>query len=280
MAFSTPENPLQFLLRQSGSDLELQRVSRSQPPQARTASLYVGRVFRGEKRVFITVTSGPQRTSIYVDGALVETSREFRLASNDCEGQLVVGDAPLENNSWSGQLRGIAIYHQELTAGQVFRHYETWAARGRPELSENERSVALYLFDEHGGRVVHNHVSSGIDLYIPERYLVLHQVFLKPLWEEFELSWGYLRHVLINIAGFIPLGFFFCAYFSSARQVKRAALATIMLGASVSLTIEILQAYLPTRYSGMTDVVTNTLGTCAGVILYRSKAARTLFAKI
>lgn len=147
LAFSTPENPLQFLLRQSGSDLELQRVSRSQPPQARTASLYVGGVFRAEKRVFITVTSGPQRTSIYVNGALLETSREFRFAGNDCTGQLVVGDAPLENNSWSGLLRGIAIYHRELTAGQVFRHYETWAARGRPELSENERSVVLYLFD-------------------------------------------------------------------------------------------------------------------------------------
>jgi hypothetical protein len=227
LAFSTPENPLQFSLRQSGADLELQRDSRSQPQQARTARLYVGHVFRGEKRVFITVTSGPQGTSIYVEGALVRTSREFRLARNDCTGQLVVGDAPLENDNWSGQLRGLAIYNRELTARQVFRHYETWAAMGRPEVSENERSVALYLFDEHVGSVVHNHVSSGIDLYIPERYLILHQIFLKPLWKEFELSWDYLEDVLTNIAGFIPLGFFFAPtsrqhYKSSGQHSPRS----------------------------------------------------------
>src|SRR5271157_1825691 len=241
LAFSTPEHPLQFSLRQSGADLELQRGSRSQPHQARTR-LYVGHVFPGEGRVFITVTSGPQGTSIYVDGALVTMSREFRLAGNDCTGQLVVGDSTLETNHWFGQLRGLAIYPLELTAGQLFQHYETWAAMGRPEVSENERSVALYLFDEHWGRAVHNHVSSGIDLYTPERYLLLHQILLKPPWKEFELSWGYLKDVLINIADFIPLGFFFCVYFSSARQVKRAALATIMMGETVSLTIEILQA--------------------------------------
>jgi VanZ family protein len=280
LAFSTPENPLQFMLRQSEADLELQRESGNQPPQAPTTSLYVDDVFRGAKRVFITVTSGPQETSVYLDGTLAKTSRGFRLARNDCTGQLVVGDSPLESHNWSGQLWGLAIYSRELTAGQVFRHYETWAARGRPEISENERVVALYLFDEHGGRVVHNRVSSGIDLHIPERYLIWHQIFLERPWQEFKPSRGYLKDVLINIAGFIPLGFFFCAYFSSAPQVKRAALATIILGGTVSLTIEVLQAYLPTRYSGMTDLVTNTLGTCLGVILYQCKAARILLAKV
>jgi VanZ family protein len=272
LAFSTPENPLQFSLRQSGPDLELQRDSRSQPYQARTAKLEVGHVFREAKRVFLTVTSGPQGTLIYVDGTLVRTSREFRLAGNDCTGQLVVGDSPLESDNWSGQLRGLAIYNRQLTGEQVFRHYETWAAMGRPEVSEDERSVALYLFDEDGGRVVHNHAGSGIDLYIPERYLILHQVLLKPPWKEFEPSLGYLKDVLINIAGFIPFGFFFCAYFSAAGRLKRAALATIILGATLSLAIEILQAYLPTRYSGMTDIVTNTFGTWIGALAYWARA--------
>jgi glycopeptide antibiotics resistance protein len=58
-----------------------------------------------------------------------------------------------------------------------------------------------------------------------------------------------------------------------AKQMSRPALVTIIFGAAVSFTIEALQAYLPTRDSGMTDIITNTLGTGLGVVLYHWKAA-------
>jgi glycopeptide antibiotics resistance protein len=140
--------------------------------------------------------------------------------------------------------------------------------------------VALYLFDEHAGPVIHNQVPSGTGMYIPDRYQVLDEVFLKPFWEEFYPRWSYCRDVLINIIGFIPFGFLFCAYLSLAGRIKKPALVTILLGFMVSLTIESLQAYLPTRDSGTTDLITNTLGTCLGVWLYRLNIWRVLFAKI
>ena len=57
-------------------------------------------------------------------------------------------------------------------------------------------------------------------------------------------------------------------------------MAAFILGGMVSLTIEILQVYLPTRGSDTTDVITNVLGTCVGVILYRGKIAQALFEKV
>jgi len=81
------------------------------------------------------------------------------------------------------------------------------------------------------------------------------------------LSWGYWKNLLKNIVGFIPLGFCFYPYVSVVRLYKHPALITVILGFAVSLTIEVLQAYLPTRDSGTTDLITNTLGTWIGALL-------------
>jgi VanZ family protein len=280
-AFYAPGKPRQFSLRQSISDLALQsdtRDGRYRPPITRL--FYVDDIFRRGKPLFVTVTAKGGQTSIYIDGAQARTAPNFPLSSQDFDGELVIANLPRLGNSWSGLLRGLAFYHQEISPAQVLHHYETWMEKGRPDVSENERAVALYLFDERAGRVIHNQVPSGADLYIPDRYLVLDQALLRPFWEEFRPTWDYWEDVLVNIAGFVPFGFLLCAYFSLAGRIKRPALVTILLGFTLSLTIESLQAFLPTRDSGTTDVITNTLGTCFGVWLYRLNSWRVLFARI
>ena len=115
-------------------------------------------------------------------------------------------------------------------------------------------------------------MDSQTGLLIPERFFVLHEQFLARPWDEYRPGWHYWKNVGINIAGFIPLGFFFCAYFSCfscLRGGNGAVAKTIALGFMVSLTIEVLQAFLPTRDSGMTDLITNTLGTALGVMVFR-----------
>ena len=280
-AFYAPGNPRQFSLNQSISDLALQSDIRDGRYRTLTTRLfYVGDIFRRGKPLFVTVTSKGGQTSVYIDGALARTARKFPLSSQDFDGELIIANSPRVDSSWSGVLRGLAFYDQEISPAQVLHHYETWKERGRPHVSGNERAVALYLFDERAGRVIHNQVPSGTDLYIPDRFLVLDQALLRPFWEEFRPAWSYWEDLLVNIAGFIPFGFLFCAYFSLAGRIRRPALVTILLGFTVSLTIESLQAFLPTRDSGTTDVITNTLGTCFGVWLYRLNHWRVLFARI
>jgi VanZ family protein len=279
-AFYAPGNPRQFALRQSISDLALQSNFRIGGYRTLTTRLYVDDVFRAGKPLFVTITAKGGWTSVYIDGALARTAPEFPLSSRDFDGALIIANSPRVGNTWSGLLRGLAFYDQEISPAQVSRHYETWVERGRPDISENERAVALYLFDERSGRVIHNHVPLGSDLYIPDRYLVLDQTYLRPFWLAYHPTWGYWSDVLINIAGFVPFGFLFCAYSALGGRVKRPALLTIFLGFTLSLTIESLQSFLPTRSSDMTDVITNTLGTCFGVWLYRLNFWRVLIPRV
>ena len=279
-SFYAPGNPRQFSLQQSISDLLLQTNIRDGRFRSRTTRLYVDDVFHQGKPFFVTVTSNGGRASVYIDGALVRAAPKFPLSSQDFDGELIVNGRPATWGALKGVFRGLAFYDQELSPAQVVHHYKTWTEEGRPDVSENEHAVALYLFNERAGSVIHNQVPSGTDLYIPQRFQIVDQFFLEPFWQEFEPSWSYVEDLLINIAGFIPLGFFFYAFFSLTGRIKRPALVTILLGFAVSLTIETLQSFLPTRDSGTTDLITNTSGTCLGVWLYRCDFWRAPIAKI
>jgi hypothetical protein len=184
LSFYTPENPLQFSLNQYFSTLVSQREI-----QSRQLRIGIDGVFRQIKPVFITITSSTQQTAMYVDGALASIFPQFQLGK-DLTGQLVIGTSPVANDTWRGQLLGLAIYHRELTAAEVLQHYATWTKQGRPELSGNERVIALYLFSERAGNIVHNAVQPAIDLHIPERFSLLQQPFLEPFWKEYKPGWN------------------------------------------------------------------------------------------
>ena len=269
LSFYTPGNLSHFSLRQSLTDLELQSRIRDDPQSTNSARLYVNNLFRRSGPVFVTITSGTHGTAVYANGVLARRAPRFQLPPQGFTGSLILGDSPGQPDNWSGQLLGLAIYRRELTAAQVLRHYETWTRLERPEISGEERNVALYLFNERAGNVVHDQAGSGVNLSIPEKYVVLDQIFLEPFWKEFNLSRSYWESAVKNIVGFIPFGFCFYACLS-AHKTRRTALVTVILGTLTSLTIEILQAYLPTRDSGTTDLFTNTFGTYLGVVACRT----------
>lgn len=267
--FYDSSNTRELSMRQDFTDLVLQRGVENPGRHKSQTQMRVADVFR-RRQAFITVTSDGQNTSIYIDGHWITTAPGFGLSISDLRGQLILANSPLRDSSWPGQVRGLAIYSSQLSLPQVVRHYENWTQRQAPTLIGPGRAIALYLFNEHRGRTVHNAIASGIDLEIPKHFLVVHQLLLEPPWQEFHTQRNYLRNCVLNVGFFVPLGFFFSLYFTLVCKVQRASLVAIILGGAVSVVIEVSQAYLPTRYSGITDIVTNTLGAAAGVALHRA----------
>ncbi len=267
LAFYWPDSHvIPFALRQSLGDLVLQRTNSDQLHDAKKVKVYVDDIFSHQKPVLITITSSQAGTMVYADGAVVKKLANFRLPRRDLTGQLILGNSPGTTHNWSGQLRRLAIYDRELSAGEVSEHAASWTNRD-PDVAPSQGTVALYLFREGNGNVVHNQVDSATDLLIPERFFVLNEKFLERPWDEYRDDWNYWKDIGVNVAGFIPFGFFFYAYFLRVRRAEHPAAVTIALGLALSLTIEVLQAFLPTRDSGMTDLITNTFGTALGAIL-------------
>ena len=178
LSFYTPGNPHPFSLRQSQVDLELKAGNR----------LYAANVFRRSGPVFLTVTTGVHGTKIYANGNPLGVASQFRLPPNAFAGRLILGDSPGQPDNWSGEMLGVAVYDSELPPARVQRHCQTWTRGTQPAISADDRNVALYLFDEREGSVVHNHAGAGIDVDIPRRYHVLDKVFLEPFWKEFSFS--------------------------------------------------------------------------------------------
>lgn len=78
---------------------------------------------------------------------------------------------------------------------------------------------------------------------------------------------SYVANLAVNVVGFIPVGFFICATLISLCRRRRSIGLSTLTGFLLSLSIEILQAYIPMRKSGTTDLITNTLGTLVGALL-------------
>jgi hypothetical protein len=109
------------------------------------------------------------------------------------------------------------------------------------------------------------------DLFIPPVFRAPVKPVLAPPWKVREYELSFWADVAVNILGFIPFGFTLSAWLRKHGRRKRlpVAVLVVLAGAGISFLIELLQVYLPTRDSSLTDFMNNTLGTYIGAWLYR-----------
>jgi hypothetical protein len=223
---------------------------------------------KGNKR-FVTITSGGDGTNIYVNDILLKSSPRFHLFSINEKpmGRILLGNSPKGNEYWTGSLLSLAIYDRVLPGEEVFKHFPQ-RFHG-PKGAGGEDPVSLYIFDEHSGALAHDSMG-GRHLIIPSRFEVLQKTILVPPWKDFRFTRFYFTDILTNILGFIPFGFFLSAYMQmrKLRSNFRILLLSVITTGCLSLLIELIQAYLPTRNSQLTDVIMNMVGAGLGAVLF------------
>jgi Concanavalin A-like lectin/glucanases superfamily/VanZ like family len=280
LAFEGERRDVPFRLQQDGSAFVVQRQNVDERGVRRTAEIRVEGSVSEREPVVLVVTFGPRETSIYVNGSLANTAQIMGSSINNFSGRLVLGNSPSASDSWTGQIVGLAIFGRQLTADEVAVRYSSRLKGEQTALVAIGSPVAAYPFNERTGQIIHSSIERAPDLSIPTSYLLLNPEFLTPPWRHFHSSFGYWADVAVNIGGFVPFGFCIYAYLSTLKKVKHSERITIGLGFITSLTIEVSQAFLPTRDSGINDLVTNTLGTVIGIMVFRYVWASALGAAV
>ena len=253
---------------------------------------WLNKTFVKGQRRFLTITSDRDSTTIYLDGKKAKTFQDYSLTLNreqNPEYQVVIGNDPSGLKPWTGELLGLAIYNQALSPEQASEHFEKWKSESALSLLKEKDIIALYPMDEQGGKTIHNVVSDRYNLLIPDKFKILKKNFLQLSCNALKLDSSTLRDVAINILGFIPLGYFLFVYIFSIQTLKtpswRLIILAILGGIALSFIIEILQAYLPTRNSSLSDLIFNTFGTGLGIILafifitLKTRSQRTSFSE-
>jgi hypothetical protein len=217
---------------------------------------------------FITLTSSPGRVKLYLNGEWQRSYPNLTLIDTTTAAiQLVAGTTLAGTSDWCGDLYGLAIYGDTLSARQVSEHVAYWQTGTFINLIEHNDPLLLYPFDEREGDTIHNILTDQGHWRIPENFQILRKTFLGSVNGEIKVFRSLFKDVIINIAGFVLLGFFMALYLSKSIKSKLFVILYVFIICSLlSLGIEYLQVWLAQRDSSLLDFVLNSGGGFIGAL--------------
>jgi hypothetical protein len=269
LTIHNPRLPLDFVLGQWKQDFLLRATMQHPQPADAIREVGIDDVLPEQQARFITVRGNDAGTDFYLDGAVAGRFPGFVLNAKALNGQLILGNGASVKHSWTGRLFGLALYNRALDAAEIARHRALWTQGRARQLVNAPGLTALYLFDEGRGRQAKDSSVNRHRVIFPAVFRPIHRDFLLPPWKDISYNRPDYSDMAINVLGFVPFGFCFFLYRHALRprRLLTNALLVVLAGVAVSLTIEIIQAWLPNRTSSMNDLLTNTAGILFGVAL-------------
>jgi len=248
-----------FILGQWKSALNLSILERQRAYYLEYRETELGNFRKGAKRSII-LSWGTTGLTVYAEGKPVFGRPGFGfslLPENRDPAWLLLGNSPSGESPWRGDLLSLSFYAGALSPKEI-------ATPGVDPL-------VRYLFSEGSGTVSRGGGDPHYDLFIPPVFRAPVRHVLTPPWKVQEYDLSFWVDVGVNILGFVPFGFTMSAWLrgASGRKYLPVAVLVALAGAGISLLIELLQVYLPTRDSSLTDFMNNTLGAYLGAWLFR-----------
>ena len=220
---------------------------------------------------FVTLTSDRSGTTAYLDGLPAKHWANARLLPGEdtaANKRLVLGNSAEGVFPWAGQVLGLAVRAQALTAEQAKESRAWWTNGAGPAAPFAEGLLALYDLRAGAGTEVPSRGGLGNPLRLPRELREQ-----KPLLAVPDGSHWHTRDFALNVLGFVPYGFCLACWLRKRWGSCRGPMFVATLaGLLVSLAIELVQVSLPTRDSSLADWAGNGLGTLAGAWLAARRA--------
>lgn len=224
------------------------------------------------KKLFLTITTGTEGTSLYIDGMLIASKPDLALSIPQGDTlKVTLGNSVYGKNSWRGEVYGLALYADSLEPETIAERFNSWVKDGIFPSAKGEHPFLLFTFDERKGSETTDHITGTQKLKMPAGFHVLKKRLISLPWSDFHASRGFFIDFFINLLGFIPLGFILCIFFAETGGIfqKKAILFSAILCFLMSLFIEIAQAWIPSRSSQGLDLILNTTGALIGTTICR-----------
>lgn len=251
---------MNFLVGQWRSGIELRIESDG---HARTISFGKKNVFTKGKQSLFAIVYDLNKFVLYHNGEKIATRRTGPLTFSRWNRSypLVIGSDAKGHSSWKGTIHSVAIFDRALPEREV---------QNTPVQTRESSPLVCYSFANNNGTTVKDcGTGTPATLIIPQRFVPYVRAVLELPVKEWSKFPHNLLDIIVNLIGFIPLGFFLTLYMTHKNVTfKRSLLVSIFLGFAISFAIEISQAFLSSRSSSMVDLLNNTLGSATGACLY------------
>jgi hypothetical protein len=227
-------------------------------------------VFRPGKEVCISITSGTQETKIFVDGKRRKAGQRniFDAGCVVHPGRIFVGNSPDGRCTLEGTLESIEIDKNKLSDEELAASKTPLSPQNPKSAADTRGPIALYDFTKGSGFRIANEFGKDKGLYVPRFFTMLKFNILSFPDINNMLSIGSLQDYIVNFFGFVPFGFLLAVLlWLKGRKRRTAIVITTVIGGVFSLFIELVQAYIPTRSSEVSDLFLNTMGALCGAIL-------------
>jgi hypothetical protein len=252
-----------FLLGQWRSALIVRASVRDDRGVIRHRELGIADCLNANQWRYVVITSGDRGTQVFVDGEL-RTQYSRRLLIEYSSGMLVFGNDPLGEAPWEGGILAVAIYSRTMEDAEVKQRSAIWKTTGIPPAPT--QSAAWYdLPGLPKPSESHDAVPPPDTLYIPARFVPPRRAILS--WDA-RLDQSGITDMILNLLGFLPVGFITSLAIKERASMKAALLWSVILGVALSAAIEVIQAYIPGRSSSSTDLLLNSVGTLVGAFLF------------
>ena len=188
--------------------------------------LFCGHIFATQAMRFVTVTTSPEGTSVYVEGVQQRRYPGLELAPENFKGPCCSDSRPADTSSGAERSMVLPFITAILTPEEVVENRHWWETGQFDRLRTRAVETMIYAFNERAGVVVHNHGNWGQDLEIPKKLRALHHVVLKvPNGRSF----ANLSDIALNVLGFIPFCALLVIYLHGGGNYSKASAAAMSI---------------------------------------------------